>query len=125
MIESLRKSESRFLALFAACTFGLGFVVAIMVRVFHARTPAATGDAALHAWARLEMGAAATSLHVAVVSLFLEVISFMVLSLAYMKESEGNDDGVVRVMARTLYVASFIAMIAAISTAMAFMMVHT
>lgn len=125
MIESLRKSESRFLALFAACAFGLGFVVAMTVRLLHTTTAAATAAAPLPAWARLEMGAAATSLHVAMVSLALEILSFLVLSMVYMQENEAVDNGVVRVMARTLYIASFITMIAAISSAMTFLMVHS
>jgi hypothetical protein len=128
VIESLRRSESRLLAFFAACTFGIGFVVGMMVQVFHHETAALalnTGQAIPDfSRATLEMNAAAAASRVAVVSILLWLLSFVVLALALINDGRGSDLGVIRLLARTLYVLSFIAVVAAVSAAIFFMMFH-
>jgi len=127
MIESLRRTESQLLAIFAGCTFGIGFVVAMMVRVFHNGTaPALHSDQVISDFGRaaLEMNAAAAALRVAIVSILLWLFSFVVLALAFIREAGGSDLRVIRFLARTLYVLSFIAVVAAVSAAVFFMMFH-
>ncbi len=118
MIESLRNSESKFLALFAVCTFGIAWWVGTMVRWFHHATIAST------TWGRdyLEMSAAAAAVRVAIVCMFLWLLSFIVLALAYITEARGSDQSVIRFSARTLYVLSFIGVVASISAAVFFIM---
>lgn len=128
MIESLRKSEPRFLAFFASCTFGIGFVVGMIVQLFHHVTAAlvsSTGRTVVE-WGRdsLEMNAAEAASRVATISIVLWLLSWVVFALALIGETRGNDQGMVRVSAGTLYVLSFIAVIASISAAVFFMMLH-
>lgn len=125
MIESLRRTESQLLAIFAGCTFGIGFVVGMMVRVFHNGT-ALHSDQAISDFGRaaLEMNAAATASRVAIVSILLWLFSFIVLALAFIREAGGSDLRVIRFLARILYVLSFIAVVAAVSSAVFFMMFH-
>jgi hypothetical protein len=113
-----------FLTLFAICTFGLGFFVGITVQMFHHGTPtllSSNGPANNH-WDRysLELSAAAVSSRVATTSFIFFIVSWLVLAAALASRS---DQGLVCVLARTLYVLSFVAMMAAISSAVLFCVV--
>jgi hypothetical protein len=74
--------------------------------------------------ATLETNAAVAASRVAIISILLWVFSFIVLALAYISEARGGDLGVVRFLARMIYVLSFIAVVAAVSAAVFFMMFH-
>jgi len=125
VIESLRKSDSKLLAFSAACTFGIGCLLGMMVRLFHhGSTGLASGASRIvAAWGRasLEMNAAAAASRVASICMVLWLISDGVWALAYLSET---DRGVVRFSARMLYVLSFIGVVAAISAAVFFLMLH-
>jgi hypothetical protein len=122
VIESLRNSEPKFLALFAVCTFGIAWCVGMMVRLFYHATMAGASST----WGRdsLEMNAASAAVHVAIVCTLLQILSFIVLALAFITEARGSDQGFIRFSARTMYVLSFIAVVAAISAAVFFIMFH-
>lgn len=128
MIESLRNSESKHLALFAVCTFGIGFFVGLAVRLFSPeRTPIAStnSQAAIElGYSFLAMNAARASYRVAIISIFLWLLSFMVLAGAFLGESRGGEHRLVHHLARTLYILSFIAVVAAVSSAVFFMMCY-
>lgn len=100
------------------CTFGIAWWVGMMVRWFHRVTIAPT------TWGRdsLEMSAASAAVHVAIVCMFLWLLSFIVLALAYITVARGSDQGLIRFAARALYVLSFIGVVAAISAAVFFIM---
>ena len=118
MIESLRNSESKLLALFAVCTFGIAWWLGMMVRWFHHATITST------TWGRdsLETNAASAAVRVAIVCMFLWILSFVVLALAFITEARGSGKGLVRFSARTLYVLSFIGVVASISAGVFFIM---
>ena len=128
MIESLRKSKSRSLALFAACTFSIGFQVGLMVQWFS--NPNAPAPVSAHAvgylWVRdsLEKNAALAAWGVAQICILLCLISFLVLAVSFIRESRGTDNGMLRFSARALYLLSVIGLIAAISNAFFFVMCH-
>jgi hypothetical protein len=125
MIESLTNSKSRSLALFAACTFNIGFYVGMTVQLF-IKPHATSNSHVLADWGRdfLEKNAGAAARSVAFVCVSLCLLSFFVLSLAYISEAHGSDQGVVRFSARALYLLSLIGLISAISTALFFIVCH-
>jgi len=89
-----------------------------MVQWFHHVTIAST------TWGRdyLETSAAAAAVRVAIVCMILWILSLIVLALAYIAEARGSDQGVIRFSSRTLYVLSFIGVVASISAAVFFVM---
>ncbi|HXH92316.1 MAG TPA: hypothetical protein VNN25_12110 [Thermoanaerobaculia bacterium] len=98
-----------------------------MVRLFNGTAIVESNNGLrIHEWGResLAMSAATASTRVAVISLLLWLLSFIVLAVSLLNEA-ASAQGVVRVVASTLYVLSFIAMIAAISAAIVFMMCQT
>jgi uncharacterized membrane-anchored protein len=100
----------------------------MMVQLFHHVTTAmasSTGRTVVE-WGRdsLEVNAAVAASRVATISITLWLVSWFVFALALIGETRGNEQGVVRVSAGTLYVLSFIAVIASISAAVFFMMLH-
>ena len=124
MIESLRTSRSRFLALFAACTFGVGFLVGgAIVRLFHTNT--AAGDPCN---CGLELIAAAAAKRLGSICIILEILSFLVVAYALIKtdpnDPNENDPTLLLLSARALYLLSFIFVVATISAGMLFMMFH-
>lgn len=113
MIESLRRSETCHLSLFAVCTFGLGFFMGFAVQLFHPTAPVAVASPAVDAARRaLQMNASTTSLAVAITSLFFMMFSFAVLAIDCLKKSER-----IHLCARALYLVSLITIMVAMNAA--------
>lgn len=118
MIDSLRHTHSSLLTLFAACISGAGAVVGVMAPLICGMPVLATGNSsAVVTWrADLQVSAAHASFYLAIISILLMLLSFGALAPAYIKASRGPDDGVVRLVARSIYLLSLLAIIGTVST---------
>lgn len=127
VIESLSKSKSRFLALFAIWTFFVGGALGLMVPMICGTPVRAQGDPDPVGGLRaaLQTNASATSLCLAFMSVGLMMLSFIVLAKAYLKESRGSDDGIVRLMARGIYLLSLLVVVGTVSAVVVLIVLQT
>ena len=121
MIESLRNSACSQLACFAVCTYGIGFFLTVIVRLFHSGAAAnAAAGLARQALYSIELNAAAMVTRIRYFSIALWIISAAIWALTFIKESNGSNSGLALLFARTVYLLSFLSIIAAVSTAILF-----
>ena len=123
MIESIRKSACSHLALFAICTYGIGFFLTMIVLLFHQGPNAAVispSDAHSNGLHSVELNAATMIGRIRIISIILWGISIGTWALTFVKESNGGTGGIALLVARMMYILSFLAIIAAVSTAIFF-----
>ena len=111
MIESLHKSTSWLLSFFAGCAFLVGFILDFMLTQVLLGTT--TADQTI---SRIERGAAATAFWIAV------TCGVFVCVCAYALYRVLCKGATLLLLARVLYIFSFIALIAAISAAIFFIL---
>lgn len=118
MIESLRHTHSRSLTLFAIWASAVGAAVdAMSPLIWGMQVNAATGNsgAVMGLLADLHASAVQTSLYMALMSLILLCFSFLTLASALIKTSHGADDGIVRLVAKSIYLLSLLSVVGNVS----------
>ena len=126
MIEDLRKTESYNLAVFAIWTFGVGAAIAgLGSLVCGSWAPQGPNDPAhLHEWRQvLQVSATSTALRFVSGIIVLWLFSFFVLQQACIRPRRA-DKGLVRQLARGVYLASIIAVVGALGAATFLIIIH-